>query len=119
MKAKLTNNNTGVSVIVRSTTEHPCSSYGQPVWVDENNQAYCQVGFEAPFYNVELLKIKDQPDVIKQLKELCKTKNILELAEATGVSHTTIYRTLNGTINPSLSVVVKLANALGKTLELK
>ena len=35
-----------------ATTEHPDSSYGKAVWVDENNVAYCQVGMEAPFYSV-------------------------------------------------------------------
>ena len=35
---------TGQQVKVRSTTEHPCSSYGIPVWVDDNNISYGQVG---------------------------------------------------------------------------
>lgn len=49
----LTNNLNGVSVEVYATTEHPTSSYGQPVWVDSDGQAYCQVGLEAPFYTVK------------------------------------------------------------------
>lgn len=54
MRAKLINNVTGTAVDVRSTTIHPASSYGKAVWVDKNNQAYCQVGMEAPFYSVEI-----------------------------------------------------------------
>lgn len=49
---KLKNLMTGKEVEVTSTTEHATSSYGQPVWVDKNNQAYCQVGSEKPFYEV-------------------------------------------------------------------
>lgn len=52
MKAILKNNVNGSEVRVTATTEHPDSSYGKPVWVDENNVSYCQVGMEAPFYSV-------------------------------------------------------------------
>ena len=37
-----------------ATTEHSASSYGRPVWVDDEGQAYCQVGMEAPFYEVTI-----------------------------------------------------------------
>lgn len=53
MKAVLKNLVNGLEVRVHATTEHPASSYGKPVWVDEDGQAYCQVGMEAPFYEVE------------------------------------------------------------------
>ena len=52
MKAKLTNNITGIAVEVHSTAIHPASSYGMEVWVDKDNQAYCQVGMEVPFYDI-------------------------------------------------------------------
>lgn len=52
MKAILTNNVTGERIRVHSTTEHPDSSYGQPVWVDDSNQAYMQVGAVTPFYTI-------------------------------------------------------------------
>lgn len=54
MDAILKNNITGVEVAVHSTTEHPDSHYGQAVWVDDNNQAYVQVGMEAPFYSITI-----------------------------------------------------------------
>ena len=50
--AILTNNITGVSVEVHATTEHPDSSYGIPVLVDDNNIAYMQVGATHPFFSV-------------------------------------------------------------------
>lgn len=52
-KYRLTNMINGYSVIVHKTTRHAASSYGQPVWVDDDAEAYCQVGLEAPFYKIE------------------------------------------------------------------
>lgn len=52
MKAKIKNVITGQVVSVHATTDHPDSSYGQPVWVDDNNQAYFIVGFNNPFYDI-------------------------------------------------------------------
>lgn len=43
---KLRNLLTGATVAARATTDHPQSSYGKAVWVDGNNQAYCQEGLE-------------------------------------------------------------------------
>lgn len=56
MKARLINNITGETIQVVSTTDHPDSSYGKAVWVDENNVAYTQVGMESPFYSVEIIE---------------------------------------------------------------
>lgn len=43
----------GTRMNVHATTEHPDSSYGKAVLVDDNNQAYCQVSMEAPMYRIE------------------------------------------------------------------
>ncbi len=43
---KLRNLNTGVVVAVTATINHPQVSYGKAVWVDNNNNAYCQIGLE-------------------------------------------------------------------------
>ena len=56
MKAILTNKISGVSVEVHSTTEHPDSSYGHPVWVDDEGQAYCQCDLPNPFYDIEIIE---------------------------------------------------------------
>ena len=42
----------GMKVKVYATTEHPTSSYGQPVWVDKEGNAYGQVGMTSPFYEI-------------------------------------------------------------------
>lgn len=51
-KTILTNVLNDEEVEVHATTDHPCSSYGQPVWVDDDGTAYCQVGMETPFYAI-------------------------------------------------------------------
>lgn len=53
-RAKLTNVFTGVTVDVHATTNHPCSSYGLPVWVDDDDFGYMQVGLEnyEPLYQL-------------------------------------------------------------------
>lgn len=50
--ATLRNIVTGVEVKVHATTDHPDSHYGQPVWVDDEGTAYCQVGLPSPFYQI-------------------------------------------------------------------
>lgn len=52
MRARLTNLINGVSVEVHATTDHPASSYGIPVWVDDEGTAYMQVGSVVPFYSI-------------------------------------------------------------------
>lgn len=48
----LTNRLNDYTVKVHATTDHPASHYGKAVWVDDENNAYCQVGHEAPFYKL-------------------------------------------------------------------
>ena len=54
-QATLRNKVTGVEVRVHATTEHPDSSYGRAVWVDDDNNAYCEVDAKAanPFYEID------------------------------------------------------------------
>lgn len=51
-KSTLRNIITGEEAEVHSTTEHPCSSHGIPVWVDEEGIAYTEVGRESPYYEI-------------------------------------------------------------------
>ena len=43
-KAILKNLLTGDCIEVEARTDHPLASYRHPVWVDENNEAYGEVG---------------------------------------------------------------------------
>ena len=47
-QATLKNKLNGVEVRVHATTEHPDSSYGRAVWVDDDNNAYCEVDARVP-----------------------------------------------------------------------
>lgn len=51
--AKLINRATGQSVQVHATTDHVDSHYGLPVWVDDGDIAYCQVGLEYLWFTIE------------------------------------------------------------------
>lgn len=60
MTAVLINTINDCRVVVHATTEHPASSYGIPVWVDDNNEAYIQVGAKSPFYEIIPIDTLDQ-----------------------------------------------------------
>ena len=60
MTAILINTINDFRVVVHSTTEHPSSSYGMPVWVDKDNEAYIQVGAMVPGYKVAPVDTLDQ-----------------------------------------------------------
>lgn len=53
-KAILRNKINGMEVEVHATTEHPDSSYGKAVWVDNDNNAYCEADAKIPnpFYEI-------------------------------------------------------------------
>lgn len=53
-QATLKNKLNGVEVRVHATTEHPDSSYGRAVWVDDDNNVYCEVDARVPnpFYEI-------------------------------------------------------------------
>lgn len=60
-QATLKNRLNGVEVRVHATTDHPDSSYGRAVWVDDENNAYCEVDARVPnrFYDI----MEDAADV--------------------------------------------------------
>lgn len=60
MTAILINTINDFRFVVHSTTEHPSSSYGMPVWVNKDNEAYMQVGATTPFYKVIPVDTLDQ-----------------------------------------------------------
>lgn len=54
-RAILTDIVTGRKVRVHATRTHYTCSYGQAVWVDDDDNAYCQVGIPTPFFIIEPL----------------------------------------------------------------
>lgn len=136
MKAILTNNVTGERVKVHATTNHPSSSYGIPVWVDDTNTAYLQVGVETlqSFYSIsdvddmkEWQKYAPKPIVTKQdisqrigdrIRQLRTQRNLTlqELADAAGSSAKSISRIENGQQDLTITLANKLLNAMGYEL---
>jgi len=52
------------------------------------------------------------------LGDVARARNIAELARTTGIARETLYKTLRGEGNPTMSTISKLANALGFRLSL-
>ena len=58
-KARLKNLITGETIEIYATTEHPASSYGQPVWVDADGNAYGICDGPAPL-GFELIEVSEK-----------------------------------------------------------
>ena len=50
--AIITDITTGQEIRVHATTNHPASSYGRAIWVDDDGNPYFEVGTLSPFYNL-------------------------------------------------------------------
>lgn len=50
----------GTEIPVHATTEHPASSYGKAVWVDDDNNAYMQVGLEMLVPQYRITNVTDE-----------------------------------------------------------
>lgn len=120
MKAVLKNNVTDKIIEVTSTTDHPDSSYGQPVWVDAQDNAYCIVGMENPLYEVISMSIDDREALGTMVRHLRIMKNISirELAEKCGLSKSTIVNIESGAYSPRLEVINKIVSTLGAKISL-
>lgn len=118
MTATLIIKTTGEEIKVHSTTEHPASSYGKAVWVDDEGNAYAQVGMEYhnPLYGI----ILDEPyrsrvrigNEIAQHRRI-KGYSVRQLAELAGVSKSTVVNIEAGRFSPTIDVANKLLKALG------
>ena len=53
------------------------------------------------------------------LSDVARARNLAELARTTGIARETLYKTLRGEGNPTMSTISKLANALGFRLSLE
>lgn len=118
MTGKLIVKSTGEEIEVHSTTQHPTSSYGKAVWVDDQDNAYLQVGDEHrnPLYDIVL----DEPyrtrvrigNEIAQHRR-AKGYTVRQLAELAGVSKSTVVNIEAGRFSPTIDVANKLLTALG------
>lgn len=116
MTGTLINRNTGEEVKVHSTTEHPSSSYGKAVWVDDKNRAYLQVGAINPLYDIVLdepyrTRVRIGNEIAQHRRG--KGYTVRQLAELAGVSKSTVVNIEAGRFSPTIDVANKLLNALG------
>lgn len=112
---KLRNVASGMILNVSQTTEHPDCSYGQPIWIDESNNALCQIGMEAPFYEVLQYDGKDNRLRIgKELERLRKAKKFTQqqLADMSKVTRANIAKIEGGKYSVGFDVLQRVAKAL-------
>jgi DNA-binding XRE family transcriptional regulator len=110
---------TGEEIKVHATTEHPTSSYGKAVWVDELNNAYLQVGSTHPLYDIVLdepyrTRVRIGNELAQHRRD--KGYSVRQLAELAGVSKSTVVNIEAGRFSPTIDVANKLLTALGAQL---
>jgi DNA-binding XRE family transcriptional regulator len=119
--AIITSKLTGKSVKCHATIEHLDSHYGNEVWVDDQGRAYCDVDKPSEYYDVD----EDVENNIKltigqRIQELRKEAGMTQaqLAEKCGMAQPNIARIEAGTYATSIDVLSRIAEALGKKIEL-
>lgn len=112
--AILTNTINGVSVPVYATTEHTSSSYGKPVWVDEDFEAYCQCDIPTPFYDInEDISPMQRYGLEIKFARLRAGLTQQQLADRVGCPQSTIARLERARHDASVGFVAEVAQALG------
>ena len=121
MKAILRNKVTGETIPVTSTTDHPDSSYGQPVWVDEKGQSFCVCGVPSPFYDVIEMEVEGREELGAYIRLMRVTNgvSVRGLAEDCGLSPATVQNIEKGAFSPRLDIVGKILDRLGAKMVIK
>ena len=57
--------------------------------------------------------------ISEALGDIAKSKGMSEIAARTGLSRTSLYKTLSGNGDPELGTILKVVNALGYRLQLE
>ena len=121
MKAIIINKVTSERIPVTSTTEHPSSSYGQAVWVDENLNPICQVSLPNDLYDVQEVEVDNREDLGQYIRYL-RLKNgdtIRGLASKCDLVPATIQNIESGKFSPRLDVIQKILKQLNANLCIK
>ena len=76
---------------------------------------------ENPAFAKEYEAIQPEMDVIKAIVEAITSQNLTqkELAERTGINQADISKLENGTRNPSVNLLKRLAEGMGMTLKIE
>ena len=82
---------------------------------------YKEMQMENPEFVKEYESIQPEMDVIRAIIEARTTQNITqkELAERTGINQADISKLENGTRNPSVSLLKRLAEGMGMVLKIE
>lgn len=121
---KLKNKNTGVTIDVFATTEHPDSHYGIPVWVDENNVAYSDADgnsiknteYELVFdTNSERQRIGQELATLREKRGL----SARQLAELADIHFSNVGKIERGAYNVSIDILSKICNVLDAELTIR
>ena len=119
--AKLINKINGQVVSVKATCKHPESHYGHAVWVDSENVAYCEVEMPNPIYEVQPTDAEDgRIQMGARIAELREENGLTQsqLAIAAGLKQQHISRIEQGSYSVGLDTLRKIADALGKNVDL-
>lgn len=121
MKAIIKNMATGEMIPVTATTDHPDSSYGQAVWVDDDNIAYFQIGMRNPLYQETSVTVGDREMLGQWLRGLRISRGISvrKMAELSGIQPSTVQNVENGAFTPRLDVLQRMLDVLGKQLRIE
>ena len=120
MKAKIKNKLNGEIIVVTSTTTHPDCSYGQSVWVDDNNNAYSVVGLESPMYDIVEMEINDRVELGSFIHNVRVSQGITVrgMAEKSGIMPSTVQNVEKGAFSPRLDIIKKMLDALGAKMKI-
>lgn len=109
----------GKSVPVYATTENTASSYRQPVWVDENDGAYCQCDTPNPFYSInEDITPMQRYGLEIKFARLRAGLTQQQIADRVGCPQSTIARLEKAGHDASVGFVAEVAEALGCELRI-
>lgn len=124
MTGKIIVKRTGEEIKVHATTNHPESHYGHAVWVDEENNAYFEVGKEDTGAVSMLFElILDEPWATRRRlgKEIARLRaerglSVRGLGKEAEYAFTSISRFELGKSNPTIDDVSRLFAFFGKRL---
>ena len=122
MRATLIDNITGERIPVRSTTRHPASSYGFPIWVDADNNPYCQCDLPCVRYTVEMSVTDRRRKEIGEAIAKARAERgltVRSLAKLSGVTAANINRIENGNYNAGIDIISRICAALGAELKIE
>lgn len=82
---------------------------------------YKEKQLQDPLFAKEYEAIQPEMDIIRAIVDVRTSQNITqkELAERTGVTHADISKLENGTRNPSINLLKKLAEGMGMVLKIE